>query len=66
MSSGNLIACGETLFDDLGRVYQTKRYAVNVSTGAVGNALTDNVWFDQSGNVIKQKPAGSQAFMKFA
>jgi RHS repeat-associated protein len=63
-SSGNLIARSETFFDDLGRVYQTKRYAVNVSTGSVGNALTDNTWFDEAGNVIKQKPAGSEAFTK--
>jgi RHS repeat-associated protein len=63
-SSGNLIARAETFFDDLGRVYQTKRYAVNVSTSSVGNALTDNTWFDEAGNVIKQKPAGIEAFTK--
>src|SRR5206468_6664255 len=37
---GNLIARSETKFDDRGRVYQTIRYAVNVATGIVGNALT--------------------------
>jgi hypothetical protein len=37
---------------------------VNVSTGVVGNALTDNTWFDASGNVIKQQPAGASLFTK--
>ena len=41
-SAGNLIARGETKFDDRGRVYQSLRYGVNPSTGTVGNSLTDN------------------------
>ena len=61
---GNLIARSETKFDDRGRVYQTIRYAVNVTTGIVGNSLTDNSWFDDAGNVIKQLPAGSSLFTK--
>jgi len=64
-STGNLIARSETNYDDLGRVYQTKRYAVDVSTGTVGNSLTDNTWFDEAGDVIKEKPAGSEAFTKY-
>jgi hypothetical protein len=40
---GNLIARSETKFDDRGHVYQTIRYAVNVTTGIVGNALTENM-----------------------
>lgn len=63
-SSGNLIARSETRFDDLRRVYRTMRYAVDPSTGAVGNSLTDNTWFDAGGNVIKRLPAGSKAFKK--
>lgn len=61
---GNLIARSETKFDDRGRVYQTIRYAVDVTTGIVGNSLTDNSWFDDAGNVIKQLPAGSSLFTK--
>jgi len=63
-SGGNLIARSETEYDNLGRVYQTKRYAVDVSTGTVGNGLTDNTWYDESGNVLKEHPAGSEAFTK--
>jgi len=39
-AAGYLIARSESFFDELGRVYQTKRYAVNPSTGTVGEAFT--------------------------
>ncbi len=45
-------------------MFQTARCAVDVDTGAVGNALVSNTWFDAAGNVIKQQSAGSQAFTK--
>jgi hypothetical protein len=61
---GNLIARSETKFDDRNRVYQTVTYGVNPSTGAVGNSLTNNTWYDAAGNVIKQLPAGSTRFAK--
>jgi hypothetical protein len=63
-SAGNLIARSEVRFDDRGRVYQMLRYGVDPTTGVVGSALTDNTWFDASGNVIKSQPAGSSAFTK--
>jgi len=63
-SGGNLIARSETKYDDRGRIYQSVRHGVDPSTGTVGNALTDNTWFDAAGNVIKQQPAGSKLFMK--
>ena len=63
-ANGNLIARSETKFDDRGRVYRMIRHGVNPSTGSVGNSLTDNTWYDASGNVIKQLPAGSKLFTK--
>ncbi len=63
-SGGNLIAQSETKFDDRGRIYQSVTYAVDPSTGTVGNSLTDNTWYDAAGNVIKSLPAGSEAFNK--
>ena len=63
-STGNLVAKSQTLFDDRGRVYRTKRYAVDPSTGNVGNALQDDTWFDAAGNPVKSKPAGGSAFAK--
>lgn len=44
--------------------YQTIRYAVDPSTGTVGNSLTDNTWYDAAGNAIKQLPSGSDLFTK--
>ncbi len=63
-AGGNLIARQETKFDDLSRVYQTIRYGVDPNTGTVGNALTDNTWFDPAGNVVKTLSAGSNLWTK--
>lgn len=60
----NLIARNETRYDARGNVFQTVVYAVDPTTGAVGNALTDNMWFDDTGNPIKSFPAGSKLFLK--
>ncbi len=51
--SGNLVARNDTLYDDRNRVYQSIRYGVDPTTGLVGNALTDNTWYDAAGNVLK-------------
>ena len=59
-----LIARSETLYDTRGQVYQTKTYAVDPTTGTVGNALTSNTWYDDAGRTIKQQPAGSNSFTK--
>ena len=57
---GNLIAKSESKYDDRGRLYRTIRYAVDPSTGTVGNSLTDNSWFDASGHTIKQLSGGQK------
>lgn len=64
-SSGNLIGREETKFDDLGRVYESIRYAVDPSDGSVGNSLTDKTWYDATGNILKSAPAGSKLFTKY-
>jgi RHS repeat-associated protein len=63
-ATGNLVGRSTTAYDDRGRVYQTVRYAVDPTTGIVGNALTNNTWYDAAGNVLKSQPAGSQSFTK--
>ncbi|ADB18360.1 YD repeat protein [Pirellula staleyi DSM 6068] len=63
-SSGTLLGKQETLYDDLGRVYQSITYAVNPSSGSIGNSLVDQTWYDARGNVAKLQPAGSKAFSK--
>ncbi len=39
-------------------------WAANPSTGALGNSLTSNTWYDAGGNEIKSLPAGSKLFTK--
>jgi hypothetical protein len=63
-SGGNMVAKSEALYDDRGRVYRTKRYAVDPATGTAGNALQDDSWFDAAGNLVKSKPSGGSAFTK--
>ena len=61
---GNLVDRTETKFDDRGRVYQRVQHGVDPTTGDVGNALIENAWHDDAGNVIKEQPAGSKLFTK--
>jgi hypothetical protein len=58
-ASNLLRAKTTTDYDDLGRVFRTKTFSVNPTTGAVSaNALTSNVWYDLRGNVIKTSQPG--------
>src|SRR5262249_28655602 len=61
---GHLIGRSETLFDDRSRVFRSIRYAVNPTSGAVGNALIENTWYDEVGHVLKSLSSGSQLFTK--
>jgi hypothetical protein len=63
-AAGNLIARSMTAFDDRGRVYRAARFGVEPTTGLVGNALTDNNWYDAANNTLKSQPAGAQTFFK--
>ena len=58
-SGGNLIGRSDTKYDKRGRVYRRLAYAVNPGSGAVGNALTENNWYDPASNPIKQIAAGA-------
>ena len=62
--AGNVIMLSTASFNDRGVAYQAATYAVDPSTGIVGNALTDNTWFDASRNIIKRLPAGAQLATK--
>mgnify|MGYP000858361248 CR=1 FL=1 len=63
-SSDRLLARQESFFDDLGRIYETRRYAVHPNTGAVGNYLVGYRWYDAAGHVIKQQDEGQRSFIK--
>ena len=51
---GTLIDQNETFFDNRGRQYKTQGYEVNPETGAIGNYLLGQMWYDPAGNVIKE------------
>ncbi|HZL36201.1 MAG TPA: hypothetical protein VFC78_12865, partial [Tepidisphaeraceae bacterium] len=64
---GYLIAQSGTNFDNRGQIYQQLVYAVDPTTGTVGNALTTNIWRDAGGNIVQQINAGDgKTFTKFA
>jgi RHS repeat-associated protein len=65
--TGNLIGQTDSSYDARGRAYQTDIYAVDPATGAVGNALVGNTWFDPAGKVVQQiAPGAGQVFTKTA
>jgi len=65
-ATGHLIARSDNQYDDRGRVYQTITYGVDPTIGTIGNALTDNTWYDAANYPIKELPARSQLFIKRA
>lgn len=62
-ATATLLGKQESLYDILGRNYRRKAYAVN-SSGTVGNALENNIWYSATGQVIKQQNAGSESWTK--
>ena len=64
-ASGRLLARSETAYDDRGRVYRTLRHAVDPATGAIGSSLVDNLWYDQSGNLVTREPDGVMSRSEF-
>jgi RHS repeat-associated protein len=58
-SSSLLRAQSDAAYDEQGRVYQTKTYSVNPSSGSVSTyALTSNTYFDHRGNTIEVSAPG--------
>lgn len=51
-------------YDSLNRRYRTSNFGVDPGTGALGNALVEDRWFDALGNVIKVVPMGTQLYTK--
>jgi hypothetical protein len=54
----------EAFYDDLGRTYETRRYAVNPTDGTIGSYVAGYTWYDAAGNVIKQQAEGERSFSK--
>ena len=58
--SSALRAKSTSSYDDQGRVYRSQVYSVDQSTGAIGNSLTTNTFFDHRGNAIAVFSPGGQ------
>ncbi len=58
-----LMAQSESFFDERGRQYRSKSYAVS-DAGVAGNALESNQWYDEKNRVIKSSSPESTAFTK--
>jgi RHS repeat-associated protein len=63
-ASGHLVSRSATAYDNLGRIYQKQQYAVDPATGTIGNVLTQNLWYDATGNVILNQPLKGRGFVK--
>jgi hypothetical protein len=61
-----LLGRTETLYDKLGRVYQTKTYAVDPDDGSVGSALVSDTWYDAAGRTLKQQAGAASGFSKMS
>jgi YD repeat-containing protein len=67
VTDGTRIRESQTLFDNLGRVYQTLLFAVPITGSSAGQPSTpqiSNTWFNAQGLPVKDQPAGSAAYMK--
>jgi RHS repeat-associated protein len=60
IDAGELRGKVQTSFDERGMVYQTVRLSVDPSTGAVGDSITKNQWFNARGMLIKSRDANGQ------
>jgi YD repeat-containing protein len=66
-ASMQLVGRVDTLYDDLGRRYRTIRYSVDPVTGSFGeHPLSDDIWYDPAGNVMKQRNPEDAGFEKLA
>ena len=59
-----LLSRSERLYDQRGRVYRTRTYAVDPDDGTAGSALVADTWYDAAGQVIKRTSPGSRQFSK--
>jgi YD repeat-containing protein len=59
----NLINRAQSFFDARNRLYQSKRFGVDIAaSGALQPALTSQTYFDQAGRTVRQTPAGKVGF----
>jgi hypothetical protein len=64
-ASGTLLGRQKRKYDNQGRYYKWEIYAVN-SSGTAGNALAQSLWYDPSGNLLKERTFNGQGYTKSA
>ena len=57
LDSDELRAENENLYDNLGRVYESRTYEVDPGDGTVGDYLAQKTWYDPRGMVVKTATA---------
>jgi RHS repeat-associated protein len=62
IATANLLNRAETFFDARNRSYRSKRYGVEVGTGTLQSALTGQFYYDQTGRLVRDEPAGKVGF----
>jgi RHS repeat-associated protein len=65
LSTGELRAQANSLYDPLGRVYESRVYEVDPDDGTVGDYLPSKTWYDPRGQVVKTATANG-LFQKYA
>ena len=63
-SNGKLIDREDFKYDSRNRSYRKLRYGVDPENGAVRPALSENSWFDSTGNTVKKEDLESRAFRR--
>ena len=63
-ANDRLLSRSETSYNARGQVWQTIVYAVDPSTGAVGNSLVGSTWYDAASRPLKQQAPGMKLFTK--
>jgi RHS repeat-associated protein len=60
IDSGELRGQSQTLFDEKGQTYRNVKFNVDPSTGAVGDSLARNLWYNARGLVMKVRGANGE------
>ncbi|MEM9167064.1 MAG: hypothetical protein AAGB48_08560, partial [Planctomycetota bacterium] len=47
------LTLSETFYDTRGRAYRSKRHEIDQATGATGDAITEDRWYDEVGQFVK-------------
>ena len=58
LQSSELRGQAQSLYDDFGRVYESRVYEIDPGNGTLGDSLPSYAWYDAAGNLVKASTAG--------